>query len=165
MASISSVNESLLVSRIEGREAVRRALRLYVGRGRRYSVKQLSNGTGVPDRKIEAAMCEPDNPDFRPLAHEDLMSISRFLGAGFTNEWIAPAHQGAFDLPDEGLPRPGDVVAESAEDHAQLANAARDGEFCERDQPKLRVIGEEQIERGMKLVAMASKPARKARAA
>jgi hypothetical protein len=42
-----SANFPLLVSRNAARERVRDALRLHVGRGRRYSVKELSNGTGV----------------------------------------------------------------------------------------------------------------------
>jgi hypothetical protein len=52
-------NAELLVSRSAAREKVRDALRLYVGRGRRFSVKQLSEGAGVQARAVEAAMA-PD---------------------------------------------------------------------------------------------------------
>jgi hypothetical protein len=80
-----SANDSLLVSRNSVRETLRAALRLYVGRGRRYSVKELSNGSGVPDRMIESALCEPDDPDYRPLTLENLASLTSFLGAPFAS--------------------------------------------------------------------------------
>ena len=99
MASLPiSANDSLLVSRNSAREALRNALRLHVGRGRRYSVKELSNGTGVPDRVIESAMCATEDPDYRPLALENLLSISKFLGAAFHSAFIEVTELGAFEL-------------------------------------------------------------------
>lgn len=107
MASLpASANDSLLISRNMARETVRAALRLYVGRGRRYSVKELSNGTGVPDRMIEAAMCDPDDTDFRPLTLENLFSVSSFLRAPFASAFLEPADLGAFDLMEEQPPLP-----------------------------------------------------------
>lgn len=93
-----SANDSLLVSRNFAREALRDALRLHVGRGRRFSVKELSNGTGVPDRMIESAMCATDDPDYRPLALENLLSIAKFLGAPFFSAFIEVTDLGAFEL-------------------------------------------------------------------
>lgn len=99
MASLpQSANDSLLVSRNSAREKLRDTLRLYVGRGRRYSVKELSNGTGVPDRMIESAMCQVDDPDFRPLALESLLSIAAFLGPAFASAILEPCGLGAFEL-------------------------------------------------------------------
>ena len=94
----TSANVLLLVSRTAVREKLRDALRLYVGRGRRYSVKELSNGTGVPDRVIECAMCDPDSEDYRPLKLEDLASLSSFLGAPFVSAFLELAGLGAFEL-------------------------------------------------------------------
>lgn len=147
-----SADNPLIISRSVTRETIRKALRLFVGRGRRYSVKQLSNGTGVPDRLIECAMCDPESEDFRQLGTEHLLSIASFLGETFTNEWLSLARQGAFALPDDGLPSPGDVAAECADDTADIANAAADGRFDGADGPKLRLVGEREIERGMLLV-------------
>ena len=101
-----SADFGLLVSRNAVRERLRDALRLYVGRGRRYSVKELSNGTGVPDRLIESAMCEVDNPDFRPLSHEALASIAKFLGAPFVSHYLELSGLGAFELMDGQIPLP-----------------------------------------------------------
>ena len=94
----SSADFSLIVSRTAVREKLRDALRLYVGRGRRYSVKELSNATGVPDRCIEAAKCDPDDPDYRPLTLENLASLSSFLGAPFASAFLELAGMGAFEL-------------------------------------------------------------------
>ena len=147
-----SAGNTLLVSRSAARSAIRDALRLYVGRGRRYSVKQLSNGTGVPDRLIECAIADIDGPDYRPLAYECLFSISLFLGAEFTSEWLRLTRQGAFDLPDEEIP-PGALAADNAEDNATLTRAAIDGQFDEVEKPALRLVGHRMIERGQRLVA------------
>ncbi|MES2752781.1 MAG: hypothetical protein V4661_15540 [Pseudomonadota bacterium] len=101
-----SANFTPLVSRNAIREAQRDALRLYVGRGRRFTVKQLSNGAGIPDRLIECAMCEPDSPDFRPLSLEALASITKFLGVSFASAYLELSGLGAFELMDGQIPLP-----------------------------------------------------------
>lgn len=106
MTTPISANDLLLVSRTSVREKIRDALRLYVGRGRRYSVKELSNGTGVADRMIESAMCEPDSPDYRQLKTEELLSIAKFLGAPFASTYLEVAGLGAFELMDGQIPLP-----------------------------------------------------------
>lgn len=95
-------------------------MRLYVGRGRRYSVKQLSNATGIPDRMIESAMCCVDDPDYRPLSLENLLSAASFLGAPFASAFLEPAGLGAFELMDGQIPLPKVLVkAEPSEDVAE----------------------------------------------
>jgi hypothetical protein len=100
------VRTPLLISRNAIGEKIRDALHLYVGRGRRYSVKQLSDATGVPERSIEAAKCEPDDPEYRPLALENLLSIAKFLGSQFVSHYLELAGLGAFDLMDGQPPLP-----------------------------------------------------------
>jgi hypothetical protein len=107
MASLPiSANDSLIVSRNFARETLKDALRLYVGRGRRYSVKELSNATGVPDRMIESAMCAVDDPDYRPLTLENLLSITSFLGTSFASHYLELTGLGAFELMDGQPPLP-----------------------------------------------------------
>lgn len=154
MATAASANESLIVSRTSIDEAVRKAIRLYVGRGRRYSVKELSNGTGVPDRVIECAMCDVDSLDFRKMPMECLFSIGKFLGDGFTTEWMRLMGQATYTLPDDELPPEPELVAAFAEDTAEVAGLASDGCFCGDDQRELRSIGHRLIERGMSLVGV-----------
>lgn len=153
MTATQSANLSALVSRNAAGANLAHALRLYVGRGRRYSVKQLANGTGIKDRVIECAMADPDSTDWRPAPPEALLSWAAFLGADFTNEWLALAGQGAFDLPDDD-PEPGDLAIESTEDSATVVRAAMDGEFDADERRDLKVVGRRKIERGMQLVAL-----------
>jgi hypothetical protein len=158
MGFVSSANISLIVSRSDVGKAVAKALDLYVGRGRRYSVKELSNATGVADRMIECAKLDPEGrqgDDWRQLKPEELLSIGKFLGDGFTTEWLRLAGQGAFALPDGGiLPEP-ELVAEFAGDTAEVANMASDGHFCPEDERALRKLGHRLVERGMSLVGHA----------
>ena len=148
-----SAGVSTLISRDRYGEAISAALRIYVGRGRRYSVKQLSNGTGVKDRIIECAMVEPDNTDWRPLPGDALLSIAMFLGAGFTGEWLSLAAQGAYDLPEAGEPDPMALAAEAADDTAQIVRMAADHVFDAAERALLPEIGRKKIERGMQMVA------------
>lgn len=150
----NSANQFPIVSRERIGNAILDALRLYIGRGRRYSVKQVSNATGVKDRVIECAMTAVDSIDYRPLSLEALLSITGFLGADFTNEWIGLAGQGAFDLPDESQPPPGMLAADDSSDAAEIVRRAADGEFDAEDRKALKVVGQREIARGMKLVAM-----------
>lgn len=159
MAVNDSANLVPLVSREQAWNKFGAALRLYVGRARRYSVKQLANGAGVKDRVIECAMCAPDSVDFRPMPFEAQLSIARFLGSDFTNEWLHLADQGAFDLPDETEPPPGEIAADVAEDSADITRRAADGVFCSDDRQALRVVGQRKIEQGKRFVAMSKRKA------
>lgn len=105
-----------IVSRSLLREAIRKALNLHVGRNRRYSVKELSNATGVPDRIIESAKLEPDDTDFRPLREEYLASVGKFLGVSFVNAWLEVMGLGAFELMDGQPPLPGVLARADADE-------------------------------------------------
>lgn len=122
--STSTANIEPIVSRNSIREAHRRALRLFVGRGRRYSVKELANGSGVPDRVIECAMCDVDSEDYRPLPHEALSSITKFLGASFASIWLESCGLGAFELMDGQIPLP-KVLAPATPDETQREKITR----------------------------------------
>lgn len=155
MSASDSANNSLLISRSTIREAQRKALRLFVGRGRRYSVKELSNATGVPDRCIEGAMCDPEDTDFRPLSQENMASLGKFLGAPFVSVWLETMGLGAFELMDGQIPLPGVFAAQDAADTAEIVNRAADGVFDADDRRALREVGHREIARGMTLVAQA----------
>lgn len=156
MADNSSANLSPLISRERCGNEINNALRLYVGRGRRYSVKQLSNATGIKDRVIECAMCDAASVDYRPLPIEALVSIAGFLGPDFTSEWLALAGQGAFDLPDADDTPPGALAADNSDDNATLVRAAIDGKFDDDEKPDLKVVGTRMVSRGMMLRSIAA---------
>lgn len=114
MASqVLSADFGELVSRNLGYERLAFALRLHCGRGRRYSVQQLSLATGVPSRAIESAMMPPGRSEFRPLRFEYLLSISTVLRAPFVSQLFEPTGLGAFELMDE-QPLPSVLNADAA---------------------------------------------------
>lgn len=158
MLDAASAKETSIISREQAGNAVGTALRLFVGRGRRYSVKQLSNATGVKDRVIECAMCRPDSLDYRPLSLEALFSIGGFLGSQFTNEWMHLMQQGAFDLPEDE-PDPGELAADNSDDNAAVVRAAVDGHFDANERNDLKVVGSRMMSRGAQLVALKTKAA------
>lgn len=166
MQNVTSVNFSPIVPRSASDEATHDALHMLVGRGKPYSVKELQNASGVKDRCIEAAMAPVGGEHFRRLAPENFWSIAQALGAPFLNHITTVlANVGAFNLPNDELPQPGEFAAESAEDHAQIAVAAADGKFGANDHGKLWLVGQECIQRGMQLVGLGSTAARQGKAA
>lgn len=130
MADSFAADFPLLVSREQARNAEGDALRLFVGRGRRYSVKELSNATGVPDWQINAAMIPGNHPDNRALPPESRQSICKFLGPAFTNKWLGLADQMAVYSGEIDH----DELAEKVADYLAEKNAAHHPESeCGRD--------------------------------
>jgi hypothetical protein len=99
-------------------ERQRHALRLFVGRGKRFSSEELSLGSGVKEKRIHAAIRPVTADDYRLLRHEEFASIAKFLtgeglGAAFISACIEPCGLGAFEL--SGQP-PLPCVLASADD-------------------------------------------------
>lgn len=149
-----SAGVDTIVSRSAARSALRDAIRLYVGRGRRYSVKQVSNATGVKDRVIECAMAPIDSPDYREPEIAAALSLAAFLGPEFTSELLVLADQGAFLLPDADDTPPGAVAADTSDDAAVVVRAAIDGKFDAHEKPDLRTVGKRMMTRGAQLAAI-----------
>jgi hypothetical protein len=150
----------LLISREQAENALRDALRLFVGRHRRYSVERFTKGIGLyksdgmPNTKAiyDFISYPSSHPDHRPLHFGVILSATSFLGAEFTNEWLRLAHQGAFELPDED-PNPGDLAADNCDDSAAIVRAAKDGTFA-NDRDILPAVGSRMMQRGALLVAV-----------
>jgi hypothetical protein len=122
----------LLVSYNTICERQRHALRLFVGRGKRFSTEELSLGSGVKEKRIHAAIRPVTADDYRLLRHEEFASIAKFLtgeglGAAFISACIEPCGLGAFELMDgqPPLPRTLDPCKQPAklsrEDHIRKA--------------------------------------------
>jgi len=89
-----------IVSREQSENAFRTALNLFVGRGRRYSSKEVQIATGISHRVIDCFRSyELGHVDYRPLHMGAQMSLMRFLGPEFTSEWLKIAAQVAFHKP------------------------------------------------------------------
>ena len=145
MSDQQSADFPLLVSREHAENAFGDALRLFVGRGRRYSVKQLSNSTGVKDRAIECAMCKAETSEHRPLNMGAQLSVMSFLGPEFTSEWIKLAGQVAFHKPEgvdfeevEDACR--DLLATKGKAHHPESPDGRELSQCEKDKLAAKVV-------------------------
>jgi hypothetical protein len=113
MATVLAAYLEPLISRNLCYERLASALKLHVGRGRRYTVRELSEGAGVPERSIECALYQPHQAEFRPLRLEYVLSLYKFLGASFASHYLEVAGLGAFELMDE-QPLPSVLNADSA---------------------------------------------------
>ena len=140
------------VSRTKLYEAFGTALRLFIGRGKRHSYKDVERGAGVSARMIEAYRYELDHEEWREPKIEHIFSIAGFIGPDFTNEILPLIGQGAFWLPEDDLP-PGDLAADMADDNAEVTRRAKDGSF-KGDEKALKVVGRRMMERGAVLVAL-----------
>ena len=95
MPETFSAKYPLLVSRERCGNAVRDFLRNHVGQGRRISVQTLAEGTGIPPRRIECALCDPvlQHCDYRPLSAEHLASLAEYFGTDFASAFLKPVGQ------------------------------------------------------------------------
>jgi hypothetical protein len=107
-----------IVPRNSLRERMRSALHLFAGRGRRYSVIELGIGADVNPKHIERAMRPVDAPDHRPLKHEELASVAKFLGAQFASIYMELSGLGAFELADGQPPLPKVLSSAPAQEDA-----------------------------------------------
>ena len=81
MSGGKSADKTPIVPRTKLDLAVHDMLRLFVGRGKRWSVVDLEAASGVAARAIECARCEPGDPEHRPLDREQLFSVMSALGS------------------------------------------------------------------------------------
>ena len=144
-----------IVPRTAAYTAFAKGLRLSVGRGCRFSYKELARKSGVSARMIEAYRYAPDHEEWRAAPFEDILSLSAALGPEFTADYLMLASQGAFWLPDTNTP-PGILAADNSDDNARLTRAALDGEFQPHEKPALKVVGANMVSRGAALVAIAN---------
>ena len=153
--SSNSAGIEPLVLRSEHYRAIAKALRLLVGRGRRFSYKEAQRGAGVPERMLMAFRHDPDHEEWREARPEQFASMVKFLGADFTSTYLEAitAGQAAYDLPDEDSPPPGQLAADAADDSAALTRKAQEGRYIPHD-PDLGLIGTRMMSRGAGLVKL-----------
>ena len=141
-----------LVSRNDTFLAISKALRLCVGRGK-VSVRALSQRAGVKERRIECAMCEPGDPERRPLHIEEVWSLMKVLRAPFATEAMRDTELVTSDLPNPDI-HPGEFVAKCSGNTTEVALLFADGRVTHCERPKAKNIGHRMIADGQKLVAL-----------
>lgn len=122
MPETHSAGISPLVSHEQLNNAFWRALRTFVGRGKRHSAADVCVGAGIHRRTLDCYRGYPiGHPDHRPLDEAQRWSIASFIGADLTTAWISFMGQAAYDLPDGG---DGDLD-EAADDAGAVASSVR----------------------------------------
>lgn len=120
-----------LVSHEAAAAAVRDALALYCGRGRRYTSPALEEPTGIPSRTLLSYQ----SGDACPPLH-NFLSLACVLGPGFFN---AALRDTPFEVRETGPDpvAPAETLAESCAFSASLAEALRDGRIDHRERPEI----------------------------
>lgn len=152
-----SAGDGPLVSRIMAGDALRRALRLYVGTGRRYTVKEMQRGTGLSARLVEGWLAGPESTDWRECKASCLLSLCAFLGPEFATDIMRLASLGCFSLVDDDEPDGVRALGlDAVDDAAAINRATSDGELTRTEASDLRVVALRRIAHAGQILARAS---------
>lgn len=102
-----------LITREQAENTFRKALALFIGRGRQYSVVQVANAIGCKPKAIYDFIGYPaGHYDHRPLHFGLILSLTSFLGPRFTNEWLILCDQQASERGETDLDQLAGAFAE-----------------------------------------------------
>lgn len=125
-----------MISQHAADDALFATIALFMGRGRRFSVKDVELGTGISERTL-SAMIALDPESRRAPSGRNLLLLMSFFGVEFTDRLLSHIDQGARDL-NPAADAPGMVVAGIMSCAAEFARAGADNKFCSRDLHELR---------------------------
>lgn len=117
-----------------------RALGMYMGQGRRWTVEEVSGATGIKSRTLWSYI-QADPGERSTVPGDKLLILCGFFGAEFTSKVLGVIGQGAHDMePDSKAP--GMVIANLVGGAAVFAELGADNVFDHRDQAKLEPIAD-----------------------
>lgn len=128
-----------LISQEDAARRIEDALRLRVGRGRRFSFPALSDATGIPTRTLESYV-QGATPQLSAL-----LSICSVLGPSFTSDILAACGQMAHEA-NPGDPEHLRVVASLGELVMRISEAVADGYVDHREAAQMRPLAARLIE-------------------
>lgn len=143
------------VSRIAAYEAVRQGLLAHLRPRGGWTVKMLSNKSGVPDRLIECAKEEVGSEPWRALPFERVLSLAAALGPSFTNEWLILAEQGSFEMLTAIEQTPGECTAVLASHLAEFTVIAADNKISAAERPKVLALAARKMRQAKILMTLA----------
>jgi hypothetical protein len=162
MSEVGTAELTPLVSHEQLENAFWKALRMFVGRGKRHSADEVSKGAGVHRRSLDCYRGYPiGHPDHRPLDYAQKFSIASYIGSELTSEWIGFIGQVAYDLPDFE-PDPGELAADVSEDTAKVVRMAADRDLTNDDPHQQRATGLRMMRNGAQLVSASARARRRA---
>lgn len=128
-----------LISQEDAARRIEDALRLRVGRGRRYSYPALSDATCIPTRTLESYV-QGSTPGLHTL-----LSLCAVLGPSFTSDVIGMCGQTASAADCDG-PEHLRVLAALGTLTAEISRAIEDGQVDHREAAQLRPLAQDLIE-------------------
>jgi hypothetical protein len=132
------MGKNTLISQDTAVRCIEDALRLRVGRGRRYTFQGLSDATGIPTRTLESYV------DGATPSLANLLSLFAALGPSFTSDVLSPAGQSASDAqPDD--PQHMQLLSALCGASAMLSDAVADGKVDHREEAQLRPVAADLI--------------------
>ena len=112
-----------------------KAISLLMGRGKRYSVEDVSFGTKIPTRTLTAMIAS--GGDRRCPSGCNLLILASFFGVEFTERVLNVIGLGARELhPADDAPAV--VISKLMTGAAEFARAGADGRYCHVDRAELR---------------------------
>lgn len=120
--------------------AIEDALRLRVGRGRRYSYAALADATGISQRALESYTAQGSTPSLAGL-----LSLCAVLGPGFASDILGLAGQ-TVSAADDAEAEHMRVLSSMGQLTSQIAQAVEDGHVDHREAAQLRPLAQSLIE-------------------
>lgn len=144
-----SVSNPHLISTEGGREAIHRALCLFVGRGRAWSVEDLAlalvaAGHEVTPRAVQSWIAG-DPLERRTPDGPTLLKLFQVLRPAFTSKVLSAIGQGAHSL-SAVAGSPAEIIAALTDGSAKFAIRGVDGVFCNLDKGELEGVADRMIE-------------------
>lgn len=129
-----------LISQDAAKQRVSDALQIRIGRGKRYSFRQVAEVTGIPERTIDSYARGDNSPTLA-----NLLNLCAALGPGFTSDVISLAGQSASACDGDG-PQHMRALCVMTEASAMLAEALADDHVDHREAAAMRPIAQRAID-------------------
>ncbi|WP_374139454.1 hypothetical protein [Sphingomonas sp.] len=137
MISPDTANFVQPISRTQIDLVMHQILMRFVGRGKPFSIVQMSEDTNIPERKLESAKREPGDVEHRGLRLEEAMSIVSLFGIPAQN--MVLSLMGTMAIPrDHAELDPGKLMALLSEGATEFVKRGVDGQYDRCDRAELQ---------------------------
>jgi hypothetical protein len=110
-------------------------LALLIGRGKRFSVNDVSIGTGIPERTVSSWL---ETHDPREPKAKHLLLLCGFFGTEWTSKVLGPVGQVSQPIRSADAIRPADILVGVLSDLSVIGKAASDNRIDHTEEPACR---------------------------
>lgn len=137
-----SVSDNALIEQHCASQQIARAIGLFMGAGRKYSVADVSLGTGIPSRTLSSYIASGE--ERRTPAADKPLVLMHFFGTEFASKVLGSIGLGAHEVVVKHE-RPGAVIATLAAATSMIADMATDGFIDHRERAQLELVADNVI--------------------